>query len=125
MRIWMTAVAALVIALALPSAAFALEPAYTTHVQTTSRTTGIDAAEEALRMIRAVQVGTAATTLTIEVGGAVQDVRVDYGEIAGRAAGQGAPGDGGYAPYAVVALLATMMSRAFRMLGRVTRVRVH
>lgn len=85
----------------------------------TRRVTGPDAVAEAIKMLRSVELGARATTVTLEVDGAAHDVRLDYGALEQEVTGREEPT---FIPLAMLAMVVGVVSRGLRMFARIRSV---
>lgn len=86
-----------------------------------SSVSGPEAVAEAVKMLRGVEVGARATTLSLDVGGGVHEVRLDYGAVERDVTGSDRPV---LLPLAVAGMAAGGAARLARFLLRFRRLRV-
>ena len=84
--------AALLLAALAPGVAYAQETV--THSQAVTRVSGAQVMQQIIGQLRGVQVGSSATTVTLDVDGQTKPVRIDYASIAG-ATGRSGGSDSG------------------------------
>lgn len=89
------------------------------HRRTVTSVSGPEAATQALEMLRGVQLGATAATVTLDVDGAPREVRFDFGAVETEATGSERPVM--LQALLVVAMLSTLLRTGRRLVSVVRR----